>query len=204
MAFGSLYMAGTVRSSFRTQYRRWLRCRYVRARKALSPEEREARSARAVERIAESEAFRRAETVFIYEHTAAELSLEALVSHPAAKGKRFAYPLCLSDCEMAALVPGGMGSWHMGHFGILEPVPELSETVRPEEIGMVICPCSAFDSACNRLGMGEGYYDRYLPRCTNAAVAAAAFEVQKAERLPVESWDRPMDMVFTEDHIYFP
>ena len=202
VAFGSLYLAGAVRSSFHSQYRMYLRGRGIQAREAIPVPRREADSARIVERIVETEAFQNARTVFLYEHTRAEASLEELVRHPASRGKRFAYPLCLDEREMEALVPEGMDAWRAGKFGILEPVPELSETVAPEEIDFVICPCSAFDPACNRMGMGEGYYDRYLPKCANAVIAAAAFEAQKADSIPTDAWDRPMDLVFTEDAVY--
>ena len=50
--------------------------------------------------------------------------------------------------------------------------------------------------------MEEGYYDRWLPRCVNARVVMTAFEVQKCEALPVDPWDRPVELVFTEDAVY--
>ncbi|MBQ9413194.1 MAG: 5-formyltetrahydrofolate cyclo-ligase [Oscillospiraceae bacterium] len=184
------------------QYRKWLRKSRIRARDALSPEERAEKSARTVERITQSEAFQKAKTVLIYAHVRAELSLEQLVSHPMSAEKRFAYPLCISDSEMAAMIPSGSGARRPGAFGIPEPVPELSLPVMPEELDLVICPCAAFDCPCNRMGMGAGYYDRYLPKCVNAVICAVAFEAQKAERVPAEEWDRPMDMVFTEKEVY--
>ena len=66
----------------------------------------------------------------------------------------------------------------------------------------MICPCTVFDEACGRMGMGAGYYDRYLPKCAGAVIAAAAFEVQKAARAPMEPWDRAMELVFTESCVY--
>ena len=50
--------------------------------------------------------------------------------------------------------------------------------------------------------MGAGYYDRYLPKCTKACVAAVAFEEQKAVRIPVAPWDYPMEYIFTEQTTY--
>lgn len=199
VAFGSLYQAGAVRTAFPARYKAWLRGAKIAARDALSPEERKERSRRAAARIAESAAFRAAKTVLIYDHVRGELSLDALLAHPAAAGKRFAYPRCESKTELAAYVPGG---WQTGPFGIREPDPACSEPVPPEDIDLAICPCAAFDPGCGRLGMGAGYYDRYLPRCRNAAVWAAAFEVQRAERLPADDWDIPMDRVVTEDAVY--
>ena len=202
VAVGSLYLAGAVRTHFHAQYREWLRKSRICARAALSPENRVARSARVVERIAESEAFRNAKTILIYNHIQSELSLDSLLTRPNASDKRFAYPLCVNSTEMVALIPGSLDAWKPGAFGIMEPIPELSTLVSPEEIDLVICPCTAFDQECNRMGMGAGYYDRYLPRCLNAVISAAAFEAQKVESIPVDEWDRPMDMIFTETAVY--
>ncbi len=188
-----------LRTAFRPVYRKWLRRLKIKARESLSPSQREERSARAVERLAESELFRQARTVMIYDHVGGELSLDSLVTHPAAAGKRFCYPLCLSRTEMIAMVPG---AWQPGAYGIREPVRERSEEVPPEAIDLVVCPGTAFDPACNRMGMGGGYYDRYLPRCVSAHVVMAAFEAQKLPDVPADPWDRPVERVFTEDAVY--
>ena len=171
----------------------------IAARNSLSPEERFAKSAAACERIAESLVFAGAETVMVYNSVRGELSLEALTTHPAAEGKRFIYPVCVSRTEMGAYAPG---AWQTGVFGIREPVPALSRRIDPERIDLVICPCTVFDALCSRIGMGAGYYDRFLPLCTRAAVIAAAFEVQRARRIPARPWDCPADAVFTERTVY--
>jgi 5-formyltetrahydrofolate cyclo-ligase len=183
----------------RSALRSCIRKEKKQARAALSPQERAEKSARAVERLAASEAFRQARTVMLYDHVGGELSLDSLLTHPAAAGKRFCYPLCVSRTEMIAMVPG---AWRSGAYGIREPVRELSEEVPPEELDLVVCPGTAFDPACNRMGMGGGYYDRYLPRCVKARIVMAAFEVQKVPVLPTDEWDRPVEAVFTEDAVY--
>ena len=183
----------------RTEERKALRKALIRARNSLTPEERADYSARAVQRLAQSEAFRGARTVMIYDHVGGELSLDSLLTHPAAAGKRFCYPLCVSRTEMIAMVPG---AWQPGAYGIREPVREQSEEIPPEKIDLVVCPGTGFDPACNRMGMGGGYYDRYLPRCVNARIVLVAFEAQKVPALPVDPWDRPVEQVFTEAAVY--
>lgn len=182
--------------------RRELRRQGIAARGAIPKEERENLSALAAERLAQSELFQRAETVLVYAHTKAELSLEALENHPLAAGKRLVYPLCVGPGEMIVLFPQGEDAWREGLYGIREPVRERSLPVSPEEIDLVVCPCSAFDEACRRMGMGAGYYDRYLPLCVNARICAVAFEAQKLPEVPAEEWDVPMEAVFTERTVY--
>ena len=183
----------------REEFRKRLRKSRKQARAALTPEERAEKSARTVRRIAGSPVFREAKTVMIYAALGAELSLDALPDQPEAAGKRFCYPLCVSKTEMVPMVPG---AWKDGAYGIREPVREESEELSPEDIDLVICPCTAFDEACSRMGMGGGYYDRFLPKCTGAGIIMAAYEVQKTDAVPVDEWDRPAEAVFTEDAVY--
>ena len=183
----------------RKELRSKIRAELKQARNSLTPQEREERSARAVERLAQSEVFQKAKTVMIYDHVGGELSLDSLLTHPASAGKRFCYPLCTSRTEMIAMIPG---AWQIGAYGIREPVRERSQELQPEEIDLVVCPGTGFDPACNRMGMGGGYYDRYLPRCVNARIVMVAFEVQKLAAIPVDPWDRPVEQVFTEDAVY--
>lgn len=202
IAFGSLYMAGAVRTLFLPCYRKWLRKRKIRARNSLTPEERESLSFEICGNIAASPEFRSAGTVMIYKAVKGEFNPEALTSLPEASGKRFVYPLCTGPGEMRAYLPETEDCWRPGFKNIPEPDPEKAAPVSPEEIDMVICPCSSFDEKLNRMGMGGGYYDRYLPLCGKSFIAAAAFEAQKSVELPAEAWDVKMKAVFTEKGIY--
>ena len=143
-----------------------------------------------------------AKTVMLYRAMPDELDLGNLASAAMAAGKRLVYPRCVSKTELEALCPTDDTAWTRGHFGISEPDPDRSVSVPPEEIDLVVCPCAAFDETLARLGMGAGYYDRFLPRCSSAFIASAAFECQKRLSLPMEAWDVPMRCVFTEKAEY--
>ena len=176
-----------------------LRAQYIALRKGLSAAEREEKSARAAERIAGLPEYRNASAVLVYDAMPGELDLRPLLRHPASAGKRFAFPVCVRPTEMKAMVPG---RWRRGAFGILEPDPDGSEELPPERLDLVICPGVAFDEYRTRLGMGGGYYDRFLPACKNAPAVMAAFEVQHAAFLPREASDVPMSRIVTEDAVY--
>jgi len=169
------------------------------SRETLSAEMRVAFSRQITQRIAASPQFQSADTVMIYRALPCEVDLSGLETY----GKRLVYPRCISKTDMIALLPNDEDGWIGGAFGIMEPDPDKSLPIPPEEIDLVICPCTAFDEACTRMGMGAGYYDRFLLKCVNAFIAAAAFECQKTPSVPAEPWDIPMDCVFTEQTVYY-
>ena len=185
-----------------SDYRKELRKTKIHARDSLSSDERQQLSALISERVATSELYKKAKTVLIYRATRGEVRLENLEEAKESEGKRLAFPLCISNSDMIALLPDGDNAWESGYCGIMEPIREKSVEIPPTEIDLVICPCTVFDEKCGRMGMGAGFYDRYIEKCVNADIVAVAFEVQKAEYIPMEPWDKPMEAVFTEEAVY--
>ena len=116
-------------------------------------------------------------------------------------GKTVAYPVCGEGFTLTAAVPEPDG-WEAGAYGIRTPILTKSRLLAPEELHLVLVPCTAFDAACRRVGMGKGYYDRYLPRCQNAVTLGVAFEVQRVERAAADPHDRQLDSYATEEKIY--
>jgi len=86
-------------------------------------------------------------------------------------------------------------------FGILEPAPG-SNFFNPLRLSLMFLPLVAFDDAGNRLGMGLGFYDRFLGRIPprlRPRLIGLAHEVQRSEkRLVRNPWDVPLDAVITE------
>lgn len=77
-------------------------------------------------------------------------------------------------------------------YGLQEPIPSVSVRVEPEDIHIMIVPGVAFTKEGARLGLGGGYYDRYLPRYTGLTVALL-FSCQLVDSIPMESHDYRMD-----------
>ena len=189
--------------------RKALRKEKIKAREALTPQERAEKSRSICAHILQTPEWKRAKTVMIYKFVKGEVQLtgleEANEALPEAERKTLLYPLCIEDRGMLAIAPGSTdlnsAAWKKGAFGIPEPVPEQGSVVAPEDIDLVVSPCSSFDGTFMRLGMGGGYYDRYLPKCTRADVMLVAFECQRAEKIPAEDWDVPVPCIVTEERV---
>ena len=199
MAFGSLYLAGHVRTVFPRLLKKHQRTVALRKRDALSAEYRAAASASVCEKLLSLDAYRRAKTIFLFRAFRSELDLSAFAEQAARDGKTLVYPYCTDRSHMIALKPGD--AWETDSFGIPVPVREASAEIDPAEIDLVLCPCSAFDGEGRRLGMGAGYYDRFLPQCRNAVKILIAFEAQRLDRVCTDAFDVPMDAVITDERM---
>jgi 5-formyltetrahydrofolate cyclo-ligase len=86
-------------------------------------------------------------------------------------------------------------------YGILEPAAG-APFVAPLALDLLLMPLVAFDEGGARLGMGAGFYDRYLsriPQRLRPLLVGVAHEVQRSpQELPAAPWDVPLDGVITE------
>lgn len=83
-----------------------------------------------------------------------------------------------------------------GAYGIEEP--NGTDVTNYDTIELVIVPGVAFDKKGNRLGRGKGYYDKLLPKLTNAKKIGICYSFQLCEHIPNEKHDIPMDTVITK------
>lgn len=171
------------------------------ARRALSPGQRAAANAALCARLWHLDAVQNAQTILLYAAFGGEAGLAGFAAEAARRGKVLAYPVCGENCSFTAAVPGPDG-WETGLYGIRTPVLERSVLLEPEQLDLVLVPCTAFDAACRRVGMGKGYYDRYLPRCRNAVALGVAFEAQRVPEAAADEQDWQLDGFVTERKVY--
>ena len=173
----------------------------IAARRALSDTERTHSNAALCARIMALDCFKKAENILLYAAFGGEADLSTLAVEAARQGKTLAYPVCGEGFSLTAAVPGPDG-WEVGAYGIRTPVLERAVLIRPEALDLVLVPCTAFDAVCRRVGMGKGYYDRYLPRCRNAVALGVAFEAQRVPEAAADEQDRRLDGFVTERKVY--
>lgn len=201
VAFGSLYLAGHVRTVFPAILKKHQRLAVLAKRDAIPAEQRAELSRRICEKLLSLDQVQNAKTIFLFRAFRSELDLDFFAEEAQRQGKTLLYPLCIDRTHMVAVKPEG--AWETGRFGIRIPAEKESVVFEPADIDLVLCPCSAFDGQGRRLGMGAGYYDRFLPQCIRAKKILVAFEAQRLPKVCTESTDLPMDAVLTEEGALF-
>jgi 5-formyltetrahydrofolate cyclo-ligase len=86
-------------------------------------------------------------------------------------------------------------------WGVMEPKAHLQQT-RPD---VVLVPLLGFDRMGNRLGQGQGHYDRTLEalRATGPVLAVGvAFAAQEVASIPIEPHDQRLDWIITPTKAY--
>lgn len=88
-----------------------------------------------------------------------------------------------------------------GIYGIRTVKAAVRRIVDPKSIDLILVPGVAFSPSGNRLGMGGGFYDAFLPRAPKAFRLALAYQCQIFPAIPVGDNDVGVDMVLTESGI---
>lgn len=94
--------------------------------------------------------------------------------------------------------------FHKNRFGIKEPVENIEFDISSCEV--VIVPLVAFDTCCNRIGYGGGYYDKFFADTRlnkNCLKIGIAFECQKVDNAVSDIHDVRLNCVLTEQNEYF-
>lgn len=87
---------------------------------------------------------------------------------------------------------------------VMSPNPDRCKRVPIERIDIALIPGVAFDEKGGRLGMGDGFYDRLIPKLpVTTRKVALAFDDQVLPQVPVESHDKQVDIIITEKRIIY-
>lgn len=167
--------------------------REIREKKrAMSPEEMESRSARLGELFVQTEAYRKAKTIFGYMPYNQEVRTIPIMEKALRDGKKIAVPKVYGD-TMRFIYLDDLTQVEKSDMGIPEPVAD--EPVAEDKTALVLMPGLAFDEAGHRIGYGGGFYDKFLTAEPNHPTVALCYDFQMFDHLDTEEFDIPVDMV---------
>lgn len=175
-----------------------LRRSLLKTRAAITQAEWREKSDRIVTHLQGSALFASAQTILAYFSFRREPDLSLLFTDT----KRcWAFPRCVGDAL----------NWHtwrfgdalqVGAYGILEPQTE-TPTLQVSEVDLILVPSVACDNQGYRLGYGGGYYDRLLnlPEWATIPTIGIVFEFAYLPKLPLNSWDKRLHGICTENYL---
>ena len=167
--------------------------KHIKQLKALHQDTIASDSERIMQLLADDAHFLAAKTVLLYHSLSDEVNTHQFIEEWCLK-KQLLLPVVVGE-ELELRLFQKMNELKIGSFGIAEPTGPLFTDYT--KIDFVAVPGMAFDRNGHRLGRGKGYYDRLLPRLTNAYKAGICFPYQVVDEVPVEPTDITMDGIIT-------
>lgn len=180
-----------------------LRKKILAVRRGMSPEEVAAGSAKLAEHICSWPVYQAAKNVMLYLAMPDEPHMDKVISHALAAGKTLCVPhMRETRGLMDAAIITNLDDLVVGQFNLLTPNPATLKLLDPSELDLIIVPGVAFDKEGRRLGMGAGYYDRFLLKAVKTELIGAAWAAQILDKVPTDEHDRPVNYLVTEEGIF--
>ncbi|MDD2703328.1 MAG: 5-formyltetrahydrofolate cyclo-ligase [Candidatus Omnitrophica bacterium] len=165
-----------------------IRNRIILELKTQKEDDRRRKSSVIAVKLFRSTVFKKAKTVMFYLSFGGEVYTEKMIREALNLGKKVVVPICKKNRIINACVLSYDAKLQRGPYGILEPVDK--ESVRPQDLDLVIVPGVAFDLKGRRLGRGKGYYDRFLKKLPeDIPTVGLGFDFQLLPAVPATTND---------------
>ncbi len=150
--------------------------------------------------------FIEANIVLLFTNRNVEVETRKIIQRGLAAHKIIALPTF--DSEHQEMIPMKIDNMKsdliIGPQGHLEPDSSRCKRVPIDCIDIAIVPGLAFDEKGGRLGTGDGYYDRLMPKLPiTTRKVALAYEKQIIPHVPMESHDKYVDIIITDSRIIY-
>ncbi|VAW33925.1 5-formyltetrahydrofolate cyclo-ligase [hydrothermal vent metagenome] len=146
--------------------------------------------------------FQSSTNIATYHSINSEVNLETLNKH----NKNFFLPVVKEQHTMTFNYYRTKQKLTKNKFGILEPVN--NEIINQQDIHLCLVPLVGFNRKGDRLGMGGGYYDRYFKlnkfHQKPTILAGVAYDFQENGTITAQTWDIPLDIIFTNNEVIIP
>jgi len=178
--------------------KRQLRTTLLRRLTQQKEEDRRRKSEAIRRKLSRLAGFRRAQTVLCYVSLPYEVETRRLIEQMLEAGKRVVVPRVWKRELLLSELRDPHRDLAPGSFGVLEPKPKAFGPVRPQDVDLALVPGLAFDRTGNRLGHGQGYFDRLLARLPpTIPTVGLCFDFQLLDRLPTRPHDQTVQVVLS-------
>ncbi|HDN67904.1 MAG: 5-formyltetrahydrofolate cyclo-ligase [Candidatus Latescibacteria bacterium 4484_181] len=202
-AFGEFALLGDKKS--------WIRQTLLSRRRGLPEEQVQQKSKLIIDRLRRFPLYQRAEVIHCYLSVPklGEVDTHDLIKQALKNGKRVVVPV--TDFKRRVIKHSEIKSFEeleQKPSGLKEPKRGYLRPIDLKLIDLVILPCVAIDPQGNRIGMGGGFYDRFLSDLHALSrlppTVVLAYEFQMVDRIETGPKDVGVEWIITEEKIYSP
>lgn len=169
-------------------------------RRALSTDETDKMAMCLRENIVSLSQYKKANRIMAFLAMRGESNLDPLIEQALADEKEIYIPVCLPERQMGAGRLFSMSGFTKGPLG-LRNLPAPYTMIAPEDLDLVLVPAVACGVDGTRLGMGAGYYDRYLERVSLEKRVSVLWDFQVMDSVPNGIYDKYISKIVTEKRI---
>lgn len=184
-----------------TQTKEEIRKYFLTLRGEITQEERKEYDKKIAELVLADSLYKDSDVVYCYASFRDEVSTKEIIETTLASGKKLAVPRVVGRRKMEFCYIRNRADLRPGFCSIPEPGPWCRKAPFPADGNLVLIPGAAFDRHGIRIGYGGGYYDSYFAGKRRCILAALAYSIQCADKLPSDSHDVAADVIFTEKEL---
>lgn len=183
-----------------------IRQHLLQQRKSLTPKQRQQFNLAIYNALIKQPAFQTAQHIACYHAYAGEVSTAEIIHTILRQNKHCYLPNITVGKSLVFSELNATSKTKKDKHGIVEIIDQ--EKYPADELDLILTPLVGFDQSCNRMGWGQGHYDRcfsFLKQQTRPSkplLIGLAYECQRLERIDVNEWDVPLDVVITEKNTY--
>lgn len=177
-----------------------LRAKHKKLRQSFAPEKKREADERIARRFLSLKEYKNCSTLLGFVPKDIEVNTYPILEAALSDGKTLAVPRCDTEkTEMEFFEITSFDDLEKGCYGLLEPKKSCEKN---EVFSRALClvPALAFDRGGFRIGFGKGYYDRFLAGFGGVSVGVCYSRCVEPE-LPRGGYDRPIDIVVTEEYL---
>lgn len=177
----------------------FLRNKFVKIRNEIR--DKELKSNIIANKILNNEFYKKSKVIALYSSLPSEVNTFSLIKHSLDNKKTVALPCIVSKSKMEFYKINTLEDINcIGSLGIKEPYKNERQIINKSDIDVMIIPGICFDKSKNRIGFGNGYYDRYLEDADNIMKIGICFNEQTLTDgdINFNEHDIKMDMVITD------
>jgi len=177
---------------------------------ALNPRKREELSCLIAANLSQLKAFKEATGLLVFMSLPTEPKTDSLIQEALKEGRAVFAPRLQGEKLFFHRLYTCLDTPNLNHFGIREPnpcLPLFPHGLRDGARVLVLVPGLVFDRQKNRLGRGQGFYDRFLkdlpasyPEYSFVRIGLC-FHFQLLKSIPCQAHDIPLDGIVTDCEI---